>query len=98
MLYSRIEVGKQEGDLEESWSREEILPNPDYRMRLLESANGFDRSRAFWETGVNYFPLTNVQVSVEGYLKQKENEYEYSRLIMSPADWTAYPVFLEEQE
>lgn len=97
-LYTRVEAGKQDGDMGESWTRTEIVPNPDTRMSLLERANGFDRNRTFWEAGVNYYPITSVQVSVEGYIKQKENSYDYSKLVMNPADWTAYPGFLEEQE
>ena len=97
-FYSRLEAGKQDGDLDESWSREELKPESGSSVSLLDRATGFDRERLFWEAGVNYYPSTRFRVSLQGYLKSRKNEYDYSSLILDPADWTAYPGFIEEQE
>ncbi|HSH09684.1 MAG TPA: hypothetical protein VK995_04815 [Oceanipulchritudo sp.] len=96
-VYSRLEGATQTGSLNESWDRQEIVPDDGLNVTLLDRASDFDRVRAFWETGVNYYPLSSLKISLEGYLKYREYEYGYGDLLMAPEDWTLYPGYLEEQ-
>lgn len=97
-LYSRVEAGRQDGDMEETWNREELIPDPHNAITLLDRSTGFDRTRIFWETGVNYYPTSNLKLSLEGYVKSKENDYGYESLVMDFGDKTYYPGFIENQE
>lgn len=97
-IYSRVELASQEGDLSEGWSREEVLPNPSVEEKLLSRLTGFERSRTFWELGINYYPTSNFRVSLEGYVKIRENNYDSGNASLAAADWTAYPTFIKQQD
>ncbi len=97
-LYTRVEAAEQEGDLSETWSSTEVFPNPDASRNLLDRATDFDRSSLFWEAGINYYPASSLRISVEGYIKSRENEYDFSKVLLADDDWTAYPGLIEEQQ
>ncbi len=97
MLYSRVEGATQEGSLDETWDRREVVPDDESMENLLSRATEFDRLRGTWETGVNYYPWTRVRLSLEGYLKYRKYDFGYEKLIMSPNDETRYPGYIENQ-
>jgi hypothetical protein len=97
-VYSRVESSLQTGDLDEDWTRGMIVPNPEISTSLMDRVTDFERMRHFWETGVNYHPFNSLRISLEGYLKYKENEYDYTRLFLPEEDYTRYPSYIEEQE
>ena len=97
-IYSRVELAQQEGDLSEGWSREEVLPNPSDPETILSRLTDFERNRAFWELGVNYYPTNSFRVSLEGYVKSRDNKYLTGNAYLDDSDFTAYPAFIKEQD
>lgn len=97
LFYSRLEVANQDGDLEEDWSRQEY--NPDVRSitELLDRATDFNRTLAYWEVGMHYFPVSRLRISLEGYLKHRENSYDWGGLEQPETDFTEYPGWLAKQ-
>ncbi|MEX0323218.1 MAG: hypothetical protein AB3N63_13740 [Puniceicoccaceae bacterium] len=97
MLYTRAEYAEQEGDLEEGWTRENLVPNPDALVRLLDRATDFERETGFWEAGVHFYPASAFRISLEGYLKEKDYDYEFNSLSMADFDYTLYPSYIQGQ-
>lgn len=97
LFYSRLEVSGQSGDLEESWSRAELVPDLRTPVDLLSRATDFNRSVAFWEVGMNYYPLARLRISLEGYLKVRENSYDWDGVVLPQEDFTLYPAYLKKQ-
>ena len=98
LFYSRVEVSQQSGDLEESWSRRETFPDERNAVDLLDRLTDFDRSVAFWEAGVNYYPKAGLRISLAGYLKYRENNYDWMEISLPGADYTLYPGYIRTQK
>lgn len=97
LLYSRVELAQQDGDLEEGWSREERVPDARGAVSLLDRATGFDRKTAFWEAGMHFYPRAGLKISLEGYLKYKENGFGVNGVTLPEDDFTLYPGHIGEQ-
>jgi hypothetical protein len=97
LLYSRVEVAQQEGDLQESWSGAERLPSAGSAVSLLDRVTDFDRTTLFWQTGLNYYPRTGMRFSLQGYLKHREHDYGFGQLDLPAADYTLYPGYIANQ-
>ncbi len=97
-FYTRAEYAEQEGDLEEGWSRENLVPNPDAVVQLLDRATDFERETGYWETGVHFYPSNAFRISLEGYVKEKDYDYEFKSISMADFDYTIYPSYIEEQK
>lgn len=97
LLFSRLEGARQEGDLDEDWVREETYPDQREATNLLERATDFDRRTLFWEVGGNAYPLKNLNLSLKGYVKVKDNGYSLSGVDLPVADYTLYPGHLVRQ-
>jgi hypothetical protein len=65
---------------------------------LLDRATDFDRESAFWEVGANYDPFRSLRLSIEGYIKYRNNEYDYGTVDLPEADFTLYPGYIEYQK
>lgn len=98
LLYSRIEAATQSGDLEEDWSSQQTVPSAGSPVTLLDRATDFQRDLLLWETGINYYPLTGLRISLEGYLKYRDNEYDLAEVILPDTDFSLYPGHVKEQE
>jgi hypothetical protein len=98
MVYSRLEGASQSGDLEEDWSRQKTVPVAGSAVSLLDRATDFHRDLLSWETGVNYYPTTGLRLSLEGYLKYRDNQYDIAEVILPVDDYTLYPGHIKEQE
>jgi len=97
LLYARVEVADQKGDIQEHWTRQEYAPDVRSMVDLLDRATGFDRKQAYAEVGMHYFPASHVRVSLEGYLKKRRNQYDYRNVSLPEEDFTQYPGWLEDQ-
>ncbi len=89
LLFSRVQAGIQDGDLEEGAVR------PD--AGVLDRAIGFERKHAFWEAGVQLHPSTRLRLSLQGYLKRADNRHDFGTVALPPADYTLYPGYLYNQ-
>jgi opacity protein-like surface antigen len=100
LLYSRVEADWQDGNLLESWNRQEISPNPSGAENLLDRLTSYERQGWYWEAGANYYPTSNLRISVEGYLKYQENGYGFEHLVVDYNGYGAdnYPGWIESQE
>lgn len=97
LIYSRVEVSHQSGDLDESWSRQELSPDTGTFVDLLDRVTDFDRLMGFWKTGINYYPKAGLRLSLEGYLKYRENSYDWKGVTQPAEDFTLYPGHITEQ-
>ncbi len=97
LLYSRLEAGNQDGDLDEGWSREELFPDVRDPLDLLDRDTDFDRHFGFWEAGANYYPSTGLRLSLSGYLKYRENDYSLDQVRLPEDDFTLYPGYIRNQ-
>lgn len=97
-LYTRAEYAEQQGDLEEGWTRENLVPNPDAVVQLLDRATDFERKTGFWEAGMHIYPASGVRISLEGYIKEKDYDYEFSRTSLADFDYTLYPSYIQGQK
>ncbi|NDV63098.1 hypothetical protein G0Q06_11595 [Puniceicoccales bacterium CK1056] len=97
LLYSRVELASQDGDLDEAWNRQELTPDSGSPVNLLGRMTSFDRQMAFWEVGMNYYPKAGLRLSLEGYLKLRENGYGWAGITQPVADYTLYPGYIDEQ-
>ena len=98
LLYTRLEGATQSGDLDEAWTRQEVAPNQGSSVSLLDRATEFDRSSAFWELGANYYPKSYLKISIEGYLKYRDNQFDFATVELPDDDFTLYPGYIEQQE
>jgi hypothetical protein len=98
MLYSRVEASRQDGDLDEDWSRQETSPDVRSAVDLLDRATNFDREVVFWEAGLNYFPMAKMRISLEGYLKYRDNGYNWNGVRLPVEDYTLYPGYIAWQK
>lgn len=96
-LHSRLEAGRQEGDLDEIWTREELSPDVRDPLNLLDRATDFDRATAFWEVGMQFHPYRAFQISLQGYLKHRDNGYSLLGTTVPKEDYTRYPGHLIRQ-
>ena len=97
LIYSRLQGSSQGGDLEEDWQRQEITPNEGAAVNLLDRVTDFERERAFWELGANFFPINKLRISVEGYLKYTNNSYDWGGVSLPEDDFTLYPGYIRNQ-
>jgi hypothetical protein len=97
LLYSRVEASTQGGDLDEDWSRQETNPDVRSPVDLIDRATDFDRQVAFWEVGMNYYPLAKMRISLQAYLKYRENGYDWGGVTLPVEDYTLYPGHIANQ-
>lgn len=97
VLYSRVRGSVQNGDLEETWSRTLTFPTAEEPVDLLDRATAFDRKNAFWEVGAHYYPTAKLKLSLQGYVKWQNNNYDYDNVRLPSDDYTFYPGYFEEQ-
>jgi hypothetical protein len=97
LLFTRIEATREEGDLDEEWTREEVFPDDREPISLLDRATEFDRKAIFWEAGAHFYPWRKLHLSIKGYLKEKENDYSLAGVELPIADYTAYPGHIIQQ-
>lgn len=97
LLFTRLEGSVQNGDLEEDWSREELVPDTGTMADLLARATESDRNSLFWEAGLNFYPKAGLHFSLKGYLKYRDNDYDWEGAVLPPDDFTEYPAYFSEQ-
>ena len=97
VLYSRLDIAHQNGDLQEGWTRQELVPNPGALTTLLDRATDFDRDRAAWEIVMHLNPRSTFRLSLEGYLKYRDNDYGYDDVVLAIDDLTVYPAYITQQ-
>lgn len=98
LMYSRMEAGRQEGDLDENWIREEISPDTREPLTVLDRATDFDRATIFWEAGVKVQPHRVLQCALQVYFKRRDNGYSLPGTSLPKEDYTRYPGHLIRQE
>lgn len=96
-LYSRFDWAFQEGDLEETWNRDLEEPESEPLVTLLDRVTDFERSRASWKTGINYYPTPGLKLKLEGYLKYRNNDYDWMTIQLEPRDDSLYPGHIMRQ-
>ncbi|MGC9452254.1 MAG: hypothetical protein ACP5I4_12505 [Oceanipulchritudo sp.] len=96
LLYTRVEGAWQTGDLQETWTRAELAPNPADPESILGRDTDFSRDLALWELGMNYYPSSNLRLSVEGYLKYRDYDYGDMQVTQGISGY-AYPGWILNQ-